>query len=131
VSKLVAWGADRTQAIARMRRALAEYEVGGIRTSVEFFRWMLRQPAFVGAQIHTEYLDELLHSRRGEPFSERDPSLEEVAIIAAAIRAASSSARDVAVEAGAASRPGGWLRTARTEALREPYPAPAAWGRRA
>ncbi len=68
ISKLVAWGADRAQAIARMQRALREYEVRGIQTTVPFFAWMLRQPAFVDATFHTGYLDELLQQRQGAPF---------------------------------------------------------------
>ena len=85
ISKLIAWGADRPQAIARMRRALMEYEVRGIRTSLPFFQWMLRQPSFVSAEFHTEFLDELLQRRAGEGFSDIDPSLEEVAAMAACI----------------------------------------------
>jgi len=85
ISKLIAWGEDRPQAIARMRRALMEYEVRGIRTSLPFFQWMLRQPAFVSSEFHTEFLDELLQRRGGEGFSDVDPSLEEVAAIAACI----------------------------------------------
>src|SRR6185503_4742120 len=85
ISKLIAWGGNRSQAIARMRRALMEYEILGIRTSLPFFHWMLRQPAFVEADFHTEFLDELLQRRGGEGFSEVDPSLEEVAAIAACI----------------------------------------------
>ena len=85
ISKLVAWAEDRPRAIARMRRALDEYSVAGIKTTVPFFRWMLREPAFIEAQFHTSYLDELLHERAGRPFSTPDPSLEEVAAVAAAI----------------------------------------------
>jgi acetyl-CoA carboxylase biotin carboxylase subunit len=85
ISKLVAWGADRSHAIARMRRALMEYEVRGIRTSLPFFQWILRQPAFESAEFHTEFLDELLQRRSGGGFSDIDPSLEEVAAIAACI----------------------------------------------
>ena len=85
ISKLIAWGEDRPQAIARMRRALMEYEVLGIRTSLPFFRWMLRQPAFLEAEFHTEFLDELLQQRGDEGFSDVDPSLEEVAAIAACV----------------------------------------------
>jgi acetyl-CoA carboxylase biotin carboxylase subunit len=95
ISKLIAWGEDRAQAIARMRRALIEYEVRGIHTSLPFFHWMLGQPAFVAARFHTELLDELLQGRGGEGFSEVDPSLEEVAAIAACI-------------ADAAEERGGW-----------------------
>ena len=85
ISKLIAWGENRQQAIDRMRRALMEYEVRGIQTSLPFFRWMLGQPAFLEAQFHTEFLDVLLQSRGDEGFSEFDTSLEEVAAIAACI----------------------------------------------
>jgi acetyl-CoA carboxylase, biotin carboxylase subunit len=85
ISKLIAWGEDRPQAIARMRRALMEYEVRGIRTSLPFFQWLLRQPAFLEGQFHTEFLDDLLQRRGDEGFSDTDPSLEEVAAIAALV----------------------------------------------
>jgi acetyl-CoA carboxylase biotin carboxylase subunit len=85
ISKLIAHGDDRAQAIARMRRALQEYEVRGISTSLPFFRWMLKQPDFLAARFHTGYLDELLQQRRGEPFVDRDPSVEEVACVAACL----------------------------------------------
>jgi acetyl-CoA carboxylase biotin carboxylase subunit len=71
-----------------MRRALMEYEVRGIRTSLPFFHWMLGQPAFLAAEFHTEFLDELLQRRGGKGFSDVDPSLEEVAAIAACIAGA-------------------------------------------
>src|SRR3954469_17884598 len=85
ISKLIAWGEERSAAIGRIRRALDEYEVRGIRTTVPFFRWIVRQPEFLRAQFHTAYLDELLHARAGKPFAPADPSLEEVAAVAAAI----------------------------------------------
>jgi acetyl-CoA carboxylase biotin carboxylase subunit len=85
ISKLIAWADDRRGAIARMRRALDEYSVEGISTTVPFFRWMLAQPEFASARFHTAYLDELLHTRAGEPFSTPDSSVEEVAALAMAI----------------------------------------------
>jgi acetyl-CoA carboxylase biotin carboxylase subunit len=85
ISKLIAWGENRPHAIARLRRALMEYEIRGIRTSLPFFHWMLRQPAFVEADFHTEFLDELLQRRGDEGFADVDPSLEEVAAIAACV----------------------------------------------
>ena len=113
MSKLISWGEDRSQAIARMLRALDEYEVVGIRTSIPFFRWMLRQPAFTSAAFHTGYLDELLQRRVGEPFSTWDSSLEEVAAIAAALHAVECERPiTVAVPAGA------WKQQARVEGLR-------------
>ena len=85
ISKLIAWADDRAGAIARMRRALDEYAVRGISTTVPFFRWMLAQPEFAAAQFHTAYLDELLHLRSGQPFFTPDPSVEEVAALAMAL----------------------------------------------
>jgi acetyl-CoA carboxylase biotin carboxylase subunit len=116
ISKLVSWGGDRGQAIARMQRALREYEVRGIRTTVEFFLWMLRQPAFAAADFHTGYLDELLQQRRGTPFSAVDLSLEEVALVAAAIRAATVAPQPHAESPPAATTH--WARQARVEGLR-------------
>jgi acetyl-CoA carboxylase biotin carboxylase subunit len=128
ISKLVAWGADRPQAIARMRRALSEIEVVGIRTSVPFFRWMLDQPDFERARFDTTYLDALLRGRQGEPFLPPAEADEQVAAIAAALFA--ELGRGMAASAGAsqaAARPNGeatraatarWKTQARIEGLR-------------
>jgi len=85
ISKLIAWGEDRAQAIARMRRALVEYEVVGIKTSVPFFRWLLAQAEFEKGHFDTTYLDRLLKARQGEPFMPSGDIEEEVATIAAAL----------------------------------------------
>jgi len=61
----VTWGDDREQAIARMQRALGEYRVLGVRTSVPFFRWLLQQDAFLQSKVHTSYLDDVLQQRAG------------------------------------------------------------------
>ncbi len=111
ISKLVALGEDRPEAIARMDRALREYEVLGIRTTVPFFRWMLAQPAFLDGNFHTGYLDELLQQRQGEPFIIPDEDSDEVAAIAAALHAVSRE--DTRPAANSA-----WTRGARLEALR-------------
>jgi len=114
ISKLVAWGSSRRQAVSRMRRALAEYEIRGIRTTSPFFRWLLDQAVFRDAAFHTDFLDALLQQRRGKSFSEPEPSLQEVALIAAALH----------VTGGTASPPreildSAWTQQARRESLRE------------
>jgi acetyl-CoA carboxylase biotin carboxylase subunit len=124
ISKLVASGADRAQATARMRRALAEYDVRGIRTTVPFFRWLLEQPLFLDAAFDTDFLDTLLQQRRGTSFSRPETSLREVALVAAAIYA---SRVEPPVESGfsrlIAAAPAGvtaaWTQQARVESLRE------------
>ncbi len=113
ISKLVAWGDDRGHAIARMRRALREYEVRGIRTTVSFFRWLLEQPAFVAGEFHTGFLDELLHERQGRPFATAEASLDEVAAIAAALLQASAPAPRPAPGAPLS----GWTQQARIDGL--------------
>jgi acetyl/propionyl-CoA carboxylase alpha subunit len=128
VSKLVVWGATRDQAIARMTRALREYEVSGVRTSLPFFRWILREPAFARGEFHTGYLDELLQSRHGEPFEAPDLSDGEVAAMAVALRAATPHNGAPALSTGgqfarqASERAvvprAGWKATARREGLR-------------
>jgi acetyl-CoA carboxylase biotin carboxylase subunit len=126
LSKLVSWGEDRPQATSRMRRALDEYEVQGIRTTLPFFRWLLARPEFVEARFHTGFLDELLQQRAGEPFGAADPSFEEVAAVAACLVEASYSPQAVAQATRsiqALQRMGpvvrGWKARARIEGLRE------------
>jgi acetyl/propionyl-CoA carboxylase alpha subunit len=95
-----------------MRRALREYTVTGVRTTVPFFRWLLEQPTFVAGRVHAGGLDEVLQDRPEGAFADRDSSLEEVALIAAAL--------DLAMRAHAAGRdvPSAWASLARREGLR-------------
>jgi len=124
ISKLVAWAEDRPLAIARMRRALREYIVAGIKTTVPFFEWLLAQPAFADGAFHTTYLDEILASRNGEPFVEPAPEIEDIAIIAIAVEAVLSSRTGSADGARRAAGPPSdpslspWRAQARAEALR-------------
>jgi acetyl-CoA carboxylase biotin carboxylase subunit len=111
ISKLVAHGDSRAQAISRMRRALREYEVTGIDTSLPFFRWLLDRPEFVDARFDPRYLDNLLQQRRGEPFMEPDSSLEEVACVAACLAELSRPEAAAPVSA--------WVSAGRIEGLRE------------
>jgi len=119
ISKLAAWAEDRPHAIARMRRALGEYRVAGIKTTVPFFTWLLAQPEFVAGAFHTTYLDDVLKARNGRPFLEPAREDEEIAAIAAAVQTALSPA-SVAPQNGAprTSGAGQWKSQARIEALR-------------
>ncbi len=94
LSKLVVWGRDRGEAIARMRRALSEYRVSGIQTNISFFRWILDRPDFVAGQLDTGFIDRALAAGS---WSEDAPSPEEqgVAMLAAALEAGRHSARQV------------------------------------
>ena len=121
ISKLVAWGEDREQARRRMLRAIGEYHVGGIPTTLPFFRWMLEQPAFVRGDIDTTTLDAELARRAGEPFLPVEDGHKELALLAVAA-SAFVAARKAGPPAQASSRPGarsGWGAAARLAAIRK------------
>jgi acetyl-CoA carboxylase biotin carboxylase subunit len=115
ISKLIAWAEDRPAAIDRMRRALGEYVVSGIRTTLPFFSWLLDQPEFKAGAFHTAYLDDVLASRNGTPFVQPPADVEDIAVIAAALRTALSPAPGGAGRATAAR----WRSHARAEGLRD------------
>jgi acetyl-CoA carboxylase biotin carboxylase subunit len=116
ISKLVVWGETRAQAIARLRRALGEYRVVGVKTTLPFFQWLIEQPEFQDGRIDTTYLDRVLAGRRGEPFVAPDETDERDAAIALSL-SAWFRAHSAAAEAPAAGG-GVWRRTARTDGLR-------------
>jgi acetyl/propionyl-CoA carboxylase alpha subunit len=85
VAKLVVHAPDRTAAVARLRRALQEYQVRGIATTLTLFRALVEMDEFIEADFHTGFLDELLASQRlTELHGQQDPEAEEAAVVAAA-----------------------------------------------
>jgi len=60
LAKLIVWGEDREAAVRRMRWALDEYVVEGIRTTVPFHRRVLRDPTFLSGELDTGYIDRFL-----------------------------------------------------------------------
>ena len=124
VSKLIAWAEDRPSAVARMQRALREYILLGIKSTVPFFSWLLAQPEFQDGRFHTTYLDEVLKARNGQPFSEPDAATDEIAVVAAAVQAAlaprgMNGSRQPSAMPGVAVAPGTrWKSHARNEGLR-------------
>jgi acetyl/propionyl-CoA carboxylase alpha subunit len=57
LAKLIVTGRDRSEAITRADRALAEYVLLGCVTNTAFLRRLLNHPAFVEGQVHTGFLD--------------------------------------------------------------------------
>ena len=56
IAKLVTFGADRAEAIARMLRAIEEYQITGIETTLGFGAYVLRHPAFVSGNFDTNFI---------------------------------------------------------------------------
>ncbi len=57
IGKLIVWAEDRDRAIAKMSRALDEFEVGGVRTVIDFHRKMMRNEDFINNDFDTKYLE--------------------------------------------------------------------------
>ena len=112
LAKLIVWADTRDHAIERMLRALSEYHIGGIRTSIPLFGVILRDPAFREGNLHTSYLDALL-KRPG--LLDREPAPELAAIAAAAVAAHTSSSTTPAAPMKNESR---WLSGGREDQLR-------------
>ncbi len=116
ISKLVIWADTREEAVRRLTRALDEYRVVGVKTTLPFFRWLVGQPEFREAKFDTTYLDRILAERKGHPFVEATPQDETHASIAVALAA---WLRAHGAAAGAKNDEGGaWRRAARLGALR-------------
>ncbi len=109
IAKLVVWGRDRDEAIARMRGALDEFQVGGIRTTIPFHREILRDPGFLAGRIDTGYVERILPAIR-KALEAPGPHVEAAAMLAA-IAATEDSPRRT-LPAGAAG-PSAWAMAGR------------------
>ena len=71
IAKLIVWGQDREECLARSRRALAEYDIEGVTTIVPFHRLMCTDDRFVSGTHTTKYLDETIDPDRLADAQER------------------------------------------------------------
>ncbi|UCF68996.1 MAG: acetyl-CoA carboxylase biotin carboxylase subunit [Acidobacteriota bacterium] len=117
VAKLIAHGADRSESIPRMRRALDEYRLEGLTTNIPFLRRLMDHPAFIAGDLHTGFLDQY---GEGLLASEPDGDLDEVALLAAAIHSYRRRVESALEHGQSQSATNGsqWLRLGRMRALR-------------
>ena len=83
LAKLIAWGETRTDAIGRMRRALADYEIGGVTTTIPFHRAAMDHPVFTDGHISVNFIGqhpELLDATRAYTVPPADPTSSEEAV---------------------------------------------------
>ncbi len=74
LGKVIAWGSDRDEAIARMERALAETIITGVTHTAPFHRLLVADPAFRRGEVHTGFIAEFLDRHRAATRREHEPS---------------------------------------------------------
>ena len=117
IAKLVTWGEDRDQCIRRMRRALHEFEIAGVQTTIPFHLAMLADANFLRGAITTDYVE--------ESFQMPEPATAQSALLATLAGAAYfQTAGERGVDQGNGTL-GSWAGQART--LRSP--ADTGWRR--
>jgi acetyl-CoA carboxylase, biotin carboxylase subunit len=93
ISKLAAWGRTRKEAIDRLRRALDEYTVGGIKTTLPFFREIVRDVEFIEGRLDTGFISRFFERRNlalkenssADETDEAGTKRRDMALIAAAL----------------------------------------------
>ena len=103
LAKVVVWGADRDAALSRMTRALDEYRVVGVRTTIPILQQVIGSEAFRAGRLSTALLDSLMPDLRPERGQHRS-----VAVIAAVLEAYRRSGRTTAARPVTSSTPPAW-----------------------
>jgi acetyl-CoA carboxylase biotin carboxylase subunit len=85
IAKLAVWGRTRAEAIERLRRALDEYEVSGITTTLPFFREVVQDEEFQRGQLDTGFIERFNSRRASVPLAPPTKEQAHMAIIAAAL----------------------------------------------
>ncbi|MDX1631873.1 MAG: acetyl-CoA carboxylase biotin carboxylase subunit [Thermoanaerobaculia bacterium] len=116
LGKLIVWGADRTQALERLERALRELRIEGISTTVPLFRALLRDQDFLHGHLDIEMLDRKL--REGELEVAGEDSGRDLPFLAAAIAHFRHSRRSVLKGTPSGPLRSSWARRGRERSLR-------------
>ena len=63
LAKLIVWGSDREEALCRARRALSEFIVDGVKTTIPFHQLMVEEPRFIDADFDTHFVETFLNGQ--------------------------------------------------------------------
>ncbi|HJQ31878.1 MAG TPA: acetyl-CoA carboxylase biotin carboxylase subunit [Pyrinomonadaceae bacterium] len=124
ISKLATWGRTRLEAIERMRRALDEYAVGGIKTTLPFFREVMRDEEFVAGRLDTGFIPRF-NERRAAAAGRHEsaPPPSDAENHNDTERRDETERRDMALIAAALA----YTEPARDGSQSQPAPAPSRW----
>lgn len=113
IAKLCVWGPDRAAAIMRMKRALSEYKILGIATSIPFHQRLFQSTSFIGGVFDTTFLDERFTL---EPGGSEETA--EVAAVIAALLTHEQRQHALTIPPPTHSTRGGWKRFGALEGWR-------------
>ena len=113
IAKLCVWGQDRATAIMRVKRALGEYKILGIATSIPFHQRLFQSTSFIGGHFDTTFLDERFTMEQGG-----SDEKERAAAIVATLLTHDRRQRALNIPPPASSARGGWKRFGALEGLR-------------
>ncbi|MEQ1604871.1 MAG: acetyl-CoA carboxylase biotin carboxylase subunit [Pyrinomonadaceae bacterium] len=114
ISKLAVHGRDRAEAIDRMRRALMEYEVGGIKTTLPFFREIMNDQEFIDGKLDTGFIPRFFERRADAVAHE---TTRDIAIVAAALAYARKSTAVTIPGGDERGKPSRWVMAGRAAAM--------------
>lgn len=83
ISKLLAWGESREEAIQRMKRALSEYRISGVATTIPFHLGVMENEKFKKGDIHTHFIDEEFETKKLPEVEDKEELLKAVAVFSA------------------------------------------------
>jgi acetyl/propionyl-CoA carboxylase alpha subunit len=115
IAKLVTWGDTRGQAILRMRRALEEYQIVGVRTNIPFHQTLIDSHRFMAGHYDTRFVEERFSME--EACGKQDPHDEIAAIFAALVEQAEVHQSTQNTQRGEC-RTSNWKRAGRLERMR-------------
>ena len=113
VAKLIVWGENRAEAILRMRRALNEYRISGIKTSIPFHQEIMDSTEFIWGTFDTGFLD------RRRLVAKNEPDIEQarIAAVAAALVAHDAGRRAVNIGGGEGNGASPWKQAGRMSTM--------------
>jgi acetyl-CoA carboxylase biotin carboxylase subunit len=77
LAKLVVWGETRAEAVARARRALDEFIIVGVPTTIPFHQYVVEEPHFAAGEVYTDYVEEHVRPEDLAAFAVRGQGSEE------------------------------------------------------
>ncbi|AWM31795.1 acetyl-CoA carboxylase biotin carboxylase subunit [Hymenobacter nivis] len=110
IAKLVTFGADRAEAIARMLRAIEEYQITGIETTLGFGAYVLRHPAFVSGNFDTNFIRDHFPAGALTPPAPDEATAQVAAALVALLLETKQPQAPAAADTAGAPAASGWRR---------------------